>query len=227
MPPYSTRTLKRKYAGKYQSSGKRRAVYAPARSVANRSYTVRQGPSRRIEVKAVAFTQTATALATSGALQTINLIAQGDDLNQRDGKMVKLHSVEGQLYFYPGTGPAAVWMICLIWDKKPNGVAAVASDIFDAATLPCVQRQDTKNRFTILKQWNENGLYSNTATQSFTESPYTFKNFNLSLKGKYMHFTGTTAAIGSIDEGALYVYVIGSQTTFDYQYKTLVSFTDM
>lgn len=215
MPPYAFgyNPRKRRFSAAYNPVTKRVRV----RRVKRVSSTERKG---------VTFAKTATVIPTAADLNLVNGIATGSDIDTRDGRQVSMTQITGQVYVYPNiaaAGPCAMHFY-LVKDKSPNGALPSFSDIFDAATIPHVPRQDAKHRFTIMKSWSKHTTYD--SVTGLNEMSPIYFDVKCAVNSK-MFFKGVTSGIGSIDTGAIYFIGIATNANYTYQYKMLTEFTDV
>jgi len=160
----------------------------------------------------------------------LNLLAVGDDNTSRDGRQVCIKSVQLKCRAIVGPGAAAgaqVGRALLVWDNAVNsGAVPTATTILTVdsdAGFPVV---DQANRFTIL--WDSKypfGPNIQTATQAQADSTCyvvdVYKRLN-----HITQYSGTTAAIGSIQNGALYLMTTGSGAGAVLAGQARVRFTD-
>lgn len=156
---------------------------------------------------------------STGFAECLNLIAVGDDNTSRDGRQVTIKSVQvkGLIQnFDATTGPSRARTM-LVWDNANNSASTSAATLIAAVltsaspyAFPLV---DNQNRFTILWDSNEYiGGINTTATQTYAQTPVgcvidVYKKIN-----QVTQYSGTTAAIGSIQNGALWLITIGNQS---------------
>lgn len=168
----------------------------------------------RKELKYVDLAQATYACDTTGSVTALNLLAVGDDNTSRDGRQVTIKSVQLRGFVTGSDDNTSnnLARVLLVWDNANNsGAIATIAQILSAATSCSYPLVDNANRFTIL--WDshyEIGRVSDTATQSFAGSP-TIHAVNYYKKiNQITQYSGTTAAIGSIQNGALLLVTIGS-----------------
>jgi len=141
----------RRYKGQPRSGTVRTAGY----------YGRYSGPNAELKFFDTALTIPSTALlvaATTAATGLVALIPQGDGESNRDGRqcVVKRISIKGVLTLTPGaeTIVSPIAHMYLVLDKQANGVAAIATDIFDS-NIPgsAFMKLENSKRFKILKSW--------------------------------------------------------------------------
>lgn len=207
--------VKRQYKGSHA-----RALYAPygaMASVPRPIYRVfNRGPRRGLgELKAVDVPKAGYVINTTGSVTCLNLTAVGDDYTTRDGRQITLKSVQciGHIYPEDQITDNHLARVLLVWDKANNsGAIATIANILSASDAVSGLNLDNRERFRILKDevWAI-GRQDNTATQAVSYCPATYSiKWFVNLKGLKTTYSGTTAAIGSIQSGALLLVTIGS-----------------
>lgn len=99
----------------------------------------------------------------------------------------------------------------LVEDLQANGVIATPADILQAVTVSSFINLNNRDRFKVIRDIEMTiGSFSNVATTSYAAGPQIcpvniFKKTNIPVT-----FEGTSAAIGSISSGAIYLFLIGS-----------------
>jgi len=144
----------------------------------------------------------------------LNLLAVGDDNTSRDGRQVTIKSVQLHGMVYPedtNSGPTK-GRVMLVWDNANNsGAIATIAQILAAANGNAFPLVDNANRFTILVDRTfAIGIMSDTATQAIAGCPNTFDVEIYKKINQITQYSGTTAAIGSIQNGALLLVTIGT-----------------
>jgi len=155
---------------------------------------------------------------TTGLATCVNLLAVGDDNTSRDGRQVTIKSVSLKGIITPADDSIG-YTLCrsmLVWDNANNS-ASTSSATLIAAVLDSVSpysfpKVDNQNRFTIL--WDSLksiGKLSITATQTFAAGQMHHPVKYYRKMNNITQYSGTTAAIGSIQNGALWFITIGDQ----------------
>lgn len=187
----------------------------------------------RKELKYVDLAAAAYACDTTGSVTALNLLAVGDDNTSRDGRQVTIKSVQLHGLLAPQdqvTGNNKC-RVMLVWDNANNsGAIATIAQILSAATGVAFPLVDNANRFTILVDRTfAMGLNQNTATQAYANCPNVFDVEIYKKINQITQYSGTTAAIGSIQNGALLLVTIGTAAAGDggtLLAATRVRFTD-
>lgn len=215
---------------KPRSSGSRRGPYFEAQAMRRagalagaRALVFRRNRGPRIkgaipvqqELKFVDSTLSNLACDTTGSVTALNLLAVGDDNTTRDGRQVTIKSVQIKGLIAPIDNDinSNISRVLLVWDNAVNsGSIATIAQILTAATGTAFPLVDNANRFTILWDYRfAMGAAVSTATQAQVFTPSVgnadyYKKLNLVTQ-----YSGTTAAIGSIQNGALLFVTVGTQ----------------
>lgn len=166
------------------------------------------------ELKYVDVAQATYACDQTGSVTALNLLAVGDDNNTRDGRQVTIKSVQVHGIISPVDATTAPnkWRVMLVWDNAANsGAIATIAQILSAATGTAFPLVDNSNRFTILvDRTGVIGGFDTTATQAYAMSPTVCEIEIYKKINQVTQYSGTTAAIGSIQNGALLMVTIGS-----------------
>lgn len=188
----------------------------------------------RKELKYVDTANAVYACDTTGSVTCLNLIAVGDDNNTRDGRQVTIKSVQIHGYLSPfdtQTTPHKA-RVLLVWDNAANsGTIATIAMIMEAANGNSFPKVDNANRFTVLvDRVFTMGSVDSTATATWWAANATadleiYKKIN-----QITQYSGTTAAIGSIQNGSLLLVTLGTNASGGSSNLTAacrVRFTDM
>ena len=99
----------------------------------------------------------------------------------------------------------------IVEDLQTNGVIATPADILQAVTVSSFMNLNNRDRFRVLREEIMTvGAFSNVATQSYAAGNQIVP-INIYAKCNIpVCFEGTSAAIGSISSGAIYVFLIGN-----------------
>lgn len=141
-------------------------------------------------------------LTTTPQITALDLIPQGDDIQTRTGRSIKLAGLMLRSHYYPNAASTASNLIRLIMfrDNFQAGVAPVASDILAAPiTVDSFRNLATANpgRYTILMdRIIKLSPYGSTNTSAVVN-----KYFNLK---SHVRFLGTTGATNQNGQGQIY-----------------------
>lgn len=210
---------------------KRRLAVVPVRR--NRAPRIKGAIPKTNELKYVDLAVAVYPCDSTGSVTALNLIAVGDDNTTRDGRQVTIKSVQlhGSIAPVDDSVSYNKARVLLVWDNAVNsGTIATIAQILTAANGTAFPLIDNANRFTILVDRTfATGKVSNTATQAFAAS-ITTQDVEIYKKvNSCTQYSGTTAAIGSIQNGALLLVTIGSAAPNDGTQlvaSTRVRFTD-
>lgn len=144
------------------------------------------------------------------APQVSNLIAAGDDSNQRAGRKVRLSSLLLRGSVTAGstaTAPAPA-RIVVVYDKAPGGATPAVGALFQNGytghvDTTSVYNLDNKQRFLFL--WDH--VFTVEASASVPNSKRYVEKF-IPLPGLISRFNATGNTIAQLNEGAVYVYAI-------------------
>lgn len=154
--------------------------------------------ARGVEKKFIDSTVAVAALLAPSLL-LVNGVATGTDFNSRIGREILMHSLYMRLTYSNTVDQTAGLRIMLVYDKQPNGVLPNITDVITTADLMSPNNLNNKDRFITI---SDKIRYINTAGErgAFHQK---YKKLRVSTT-----FSGTTAAIGSISTGAVYVILI-------------------
>lgn len=154
-------------------------------------------------------------LDTTGSVTALNLVATGTDYNNRIGRRISMKAVQmrGYATLVDAIAGPVLARVILVWDLQPNGALAAVTDVLQTATPDSFMNLNNRDRFRVISDTQMVfGITNNTATQTFAQGPSVrslnvYKNCN-----QLVTFSGTTAAIASVESGALLLVTIGNQT---------------
>jgi hypothetical protein len=151
----------------------------------------------------------AYAADTTGTITLLNGIAEGNDNVNRLGRKAVMHDLAFSGYAIPTTttGTSQQQRLLFVWDNAPNGVLPAITDILVAANSTSFPNVNNVARFTILfdQTWVVGLQTAAIADQVIKNIPMT--TIKLRSPTQYL---GTTAAIGSVQNGGLYQVTLGS-----------------
>lgn len=148
----------------------------------------------------------------NSAVLLLNSVAQSSDYLGRIGREIWMKSIYLQGEAVQNNSPESQTVrVAIVYDTQPNGVSAASLDIFNipagAANNPTTPvNLNNRDRFKILYD-KRRELQVNGGTNTATCNVAYFKKYiKCSLK---VTFGATTAGIGSIISGALWLVTIG------------------
>ena len=143
--------------------------------------------------------------------EPLALIAQGDDVDQRDGLQVALRSIDLRFIIQSGTNRACVRFILFIDKQVNNNTAPLTLDDLMEETSTAIEALvspiniENKRRFTILRDWTRT-LVDQTQTDVLC-----FR-VRKSLKTK-VRYTGGAATLAETNSGMPFLFMFGTNTT--------------
>ncbi len=154
--------------------------------------------------------EVAATFANDAAIYTINNIAQGDDVDQRDGDTISLRHLEVNLLITwnsAATSTDTVRMV-ILKDRQADGAVPLQAELFDGTTLGCIEHFNDvyDSRFIILLDKVINNPFPSTAKNKTQTVRYRMK-----LRGK-AKFIGTGSAITDVGQGSVFICTTGNQT---------------
>lgn len=232
------RFAKRQAAYKARCGTKPRAVRTSINAIVKRALNNAGTSSRYLRSqssKESGFVDLALAtyqFDTAGGATSITLlatVAQGASVNQRIGKKIVLKSLQCRGYVTNKTTSAINdCAMLIVYDKRPTGALPAVTDILSTATSASMNNDANSGRFVILKRSDFMLIGPVTgviATQQLTECTSMSADFYLNLKGLPEVFKAAgTGAIGDIEEGALYLVMVGDKAAGTAAAEALLSF---
>lgn len=182
------------------------------------------------ELKFVDTTTSSTAFDSAGVVVPINLVAQGDDYTNRQGRKVNWKSLlfRATVDNGPSSSSGEVVRIIVFWDLQANGALPAVNAVLQSAVYDSPMNLNNRDRFRVVadkfftlwrNQMTTGDITGGTSCPRFWNF---FKNFNVDTT-----FGGTTAAIGSINTGALHFLAISQRAAESYyRIWSRVRFTD-
>ncbi|AUM61794.1 capsid [uncultured virus] len=185
------------------------------------------------ELKFVDVAAAAYVADTTGTVTLLNGVAQGDDFNQRTGRIMdfKSVSIKGLLQPVDAITGTSFCRIIVFWDSQPNGATPVVTDFLVASTAISHNNLNNRSRFKVLlDEQHALGSIDNTTTQAYSTNPSVITiNRYVKLPSLRTVNTGTGATVASIQTGAIWMVTIGSNaagTGGSYSLCTRCRYTD-
>lgn len=150
-----------------------------------------------------------TTYSNSWSLNLINGISKGDDYNNRDGRQIRVKSI--QLSFNPvmnssSTVNQMVRIICFIW-KAPDGTAPTIDDVLEAGATAMVRIRSLSDRKNTVI------LYDKVINLSAGDKSNVVERYYKRMDMKVVFNDGNTGSISDIDSNALYVAIVSNDNT--------------
>lgn len=153
-----------------------------------------------------------TSVDTTGFIQHIDIITQGDAVTQRNGKAWQNMNVQIRGRLQAKTTALVNHVgVYLVWDRQPNKALAAVTDILDTANGGSLMKRENKSRFLTVKKWQRIILGNTTALDSGRETFLIDKWIKLPAESiAQATAADTTGAIGNRVTGALLLMMVGS-----------------
>jgi len=162
--------------------------------------------SRSADEKKFVDTEINGDITTTGIVTPINLIATGTDFFERIGRKVLIKSFQVRSFMgLENINNASGVRLMLVYDKQTNGALPAIGDILGIpiASNPFVAMLNLNNRDRFVILWDK--IYRMDLGSGIVTVLKKYKKLSHETV-----FSGTTAAIGSIATGGLYLVQIGS-----------------
>lgn len=203
------------HAGTSRGKGKRNTANFDqyiAKSVSRPLQPVKGPVLPTRELKYVDTAGAAYEASTTGSITLLNPIAEGGDNTNRSGREVLIKDVSVTGYLQATATTPAVGSACrimLVWDNACNGALATILNVLTAVNPISFPNVDNVARFTILM---DKKFIVGSPTATTTWQPIVYVDETVSVNSA-VRFSGTTAAIGSIQNGALLLITTGNLVT--------------
>ena len=154
----------------------------------------------------------AYACNTTGTITHLNVIAQGNTINNREGKAYRIKNIQVRGVIESDTTTTRAQCACyLVWDRQPNKALAGITDILDSVNSNSFTKRENTGRFRILKKWHRVVIGNITTPTTGRECIDVDKYLKLPKDLVTMCTTAdTTGVIGDIISGALLWVTVGS-----------------
>ena len=158
--------------------------------------------------------QASYAADTTGSITHLDVVPQGNSVNNREGKAWQNTSlaIRGQVNSN-STTLVALASLYIVWDKQPNKTLPAITDILDSASAYSQTKRENAPRFKIVRKLRYS-LEGNTGTAGQqTESTVHDIDEYVRLPQDAIALTttaDTTGAIGNRIQGALYAITVGN-----------------
>ncbi len=154
------------------------------------------------------FDQEATvSQSTTPSVILLNGAVKGDTLSTRDGRVVRLKSLQYSFFFTMNTSATSshVRLIFFI-DKQPSGVAPIVAQLLDTQSVVSFRNLDNRKRFVILKDFVV--TLSNVGA---TKNAYRDHYRDLDMRTIYND--ANLGTIFDIESNALYLIMFSNEAT--------------
>lgn len=187
--------------------GRRKGYSKADKALARRVSKLERGFNR--ELKTFDATRT-TSPTTTGGVQNLNVMGQGDTSLQRDGLQIKPKHLTWKIRIKNNASASTGTFVRMILftDREGQGSYATATDLLESDDIDAWPEHNTRPRFKIHKSI----VYR---VEPATSSPHAIydKGIIKFPKNYKMWYNGSAAAEASVGKNALYVYLVSDQAT--------------
>ena len=154
-----------------------------------------------------------TNVGSAGQVNLLNGVVAGTDYNQRIGRKTLIKSLLIRYTINPVASTVNpngdVVRVMVIYDNQTNGALPSVSDVLQSAFFQAPMNLNNRDRFKVIyDKFHPMAAFAYSAGALTTGSPIT-KNVTKYKKCSLdCIFSGTTAAVGSIATGGIYVLTI-------------------
>lgn len=213
-------------SGSFAPDKQWRSKYSKTKRLANRIKRLEKGQSGK-EWKYFDTAVNADS-STGGTVQCLNLVAEGDDITDREGRSINLQTIYMKMNYRTNTTTDFdyTFRTMLILDTQNNSANPAIGDILDTVSVTSLRElaTESRSRFRILydKVTIVNTQYTGVKAGRYREY---FKKFK---KPKKLDFINTTGVIGSVTGKALFLVVFGNTGAnhADANIKVRIRYTD-
>lgn len=157
-----------------------------------------------VEFKSNEVTLADVAATNTGIIQLLNGLQKGDNINSREGRVVRWKSVQCLMKITMDSGVSASIFRCLIViDKQPNQTTLTMSQLLGASTVTSLKNLDNRKRFVILKD--------ELITLS-SDKPEAMINYYRKIDMKTIYDASDSGNIADISTNAIYCVFLSDQT---------------
>lgn len=175
------------------------------------------GRRGREELKTID-TESYVTSTSSGVLYLLSGVAQGTDYTQRIGRKINMKSLLMRVSMNPNSGTTSnvgdfVRML-IIYDAQANGTAPAVTDVLQTANYLSPMNLNNRDRFKIISEKLVSMNPAVFTSGSLTNGNAQNKSYEI-YKKIYLDevFSNTTALIGSIASGSIYLLIIAAAAT--------------
>lgn len=159
-----------------------------------------------VEKHALYTSLSGTPDSTSGVLQCLNLIAQGDGETDRTGDSVMIKSVHANIkYTMNAAATGTTIRTILFWYKQPQGATPISTFVLQGVSQMSCYNHDNAGLYTV--------LYDSTTVLNITGNQEICKSFTRKFYNIHETFDGVNANIGDIQTNALWILFISDEAT--------------
>lgn len=209
--PYTRRTFRRRTYRRRPTIRRRRptrwATYSAAGSQLWKDVKYLKGLIN-VEFKSKDIVGSSTPDNSAGSVVLLNGLATGDDFNSRDGRQIRMKSIQLNMKFnLHASATATVVRVLLVLDTQPNAAVATLSGILDvgsAATVVAFRNLNNRKRFIILRDW---------VVKVNTNLPEITREYYHTLDAKTVYNATNGGTIADIETNSLSLWLASDEAT--------------
>jgi len=177
-----------------------------------------------------------TNVSNAGTFVLLNGIAEGDDFNNRQGRLINIKSLHCRWYSGPPTNQASENktggdVLRIIWfiDKQPNGAAPTTAELLAAAEPTSPLNLNYRHRFNILcDEFIPIDPFTTDAGSLLATGGPNTKAGEFYRKLNFQSvYNGTAGTIGAISTNSLYMfYILDNSDSCAFKYYNRIRFDD-
>ncbi len=150
-------------------------------------------------------TVTGVVSSTAGFV-LLNGMVKGDDFDTRDGRQIRVKSVQLSIRYVMSSSATFSQMRCIIFiDKQPNEITPVVLDLLDSAAMQAFRNLDQRKRFVI--------LYNNVVSMSINGMRGGMIDYYKRLDMKTVFDDSDAGDITDISTNAIWLMLISTEAT--------------
>jgi len=145
-------------------------------------------------------------ISTTPSIALINASVVGDDFDNRDGRSIRIKSVQIALtVFFNASATQTATRMMVVIDKQPNETLLVIGDLITATNSHAMRNLDQRKRFVI--------LWDRVVTQGDQENAPRHIEFYKKLDMITVYDDSNAGTIADIETNALYLILFSTEAT--------------
>ncbi len=159
-----------------------------------------------VEFKAIDTGTISAEVNTTAIIALLNSCIQGDDFDNREGRTIRVKSVQLSVTTHWNISvPDNVLRVLIVIDKQPNGILMLIGDLLDATNSTAFRNLDNRKRFVILLDRVVSGgsLNNKPAQIDYYKKMDMITTYN----------SGNAGTIADIETNALYLVLLADEAT--------------
>ncbi len=157
------------------------------------------------EFKAIDIANSGTVSTTAGFV-LLNGSAPGDDFDTRDGRQVRIKSIQITLTYFQHSSAVVTQIRAIVFlDKQPNETTPTVTELLDTATMVSFRNLNFRKRFVILRD--------EVFTMSDSGSKMGIWKYYKQIDAKTVFDAGTAGTIADITTNAIFLMLLSTEAT--------------